>query len=37
MKTAKALKYKNKIVAELKMLRERIEEYNSVLTGNPRP
>jgi hypothetical protein len=37
MKIAKALKHKNKIVAELKMLRERIEEYNSILTGNPRP
>lgn len=37
MKIAKVLKHKNKIVAELKMLRERIEEYNSVLTGNPRP
>ncbi|MES2517891.1 MAG: hypothetical protein V4585_07270 [Bacteroidota bacterium] len=37
MKITKALKQKNKIVAELKMLRERIEEYNSVFTGNPRP
>ncbi|PWK28236.1 hypothetical protein LV89_01017 [Arcicella aurantiaca] len=37
MKIAKALKQKNKIVAELKMLRERIEEYNSVISGNPRP
>lgn len=37
MKIAKALKQKNKLVAELKQLRDRLEEYNAVIKGNPRP
>lgn len=37
MTISKALKQKNKLVSELKQLKERIEGYTSVIKGNPRP
>lgn len=37
MKIAKALKQKNKLVSGMKQLKERLDEYNSVIKGNPRP
>lgn len=35
MKVAKALKEKNKLLKEIGKLRNRVEQYNSLLKGNP--